>query len=153
FHIYAQAPDHRTVDIEFKDHPERGDSTWAFNGKGGWIKSPRSLLGQYEVTGSDLDGLRLDATLAFPGVIKTALTGLRAGNPDNVNEHDVDIVQGTGAGGELVTLYFDRKTNLLTRLVRYGKSPVGRVPVQYDYDDYRDVNGIKFPFKLTFSWL
>jgi hypothetical protein len=25
--------------------------------------------------------------------------------------------------------------------------------VQIDYLDYRDVNGIKFPFELKFSWL
>ena len=37
--------------------------------------------------------------------------------------------------------------------VGFGKSPVGRVPTQFDYGDYRDVGGIKFPFKITFSWL
>jgi photosynthetic reaction center cytochrome c subunit len=39
------------------------------------------------------------------------------------------------------------------RMVRFSKSPVGRVPTQIDYADYRDVNGVKFPFKYTFSWL
>jgi len=42
---------------------------------------------------------------------------------------------------------------LLSRMVRYSKSPVGRIPTQSDYADYRDVNGIKFPFKYTYSWL
>jgi hypothetical protein len=51
------------------------------------------------------------------------------------------------------TLYFDPDTGLLRRLVRYGPSPVGRVIVQIDYTDYRDVNGIKFPFEYKFSWL
>ncbi len=153
FHIYAQAPDKRTVDIEFKDHPERGDSTWAFNGKTGWIKSPRGLLKDYDVTGSELNGQRLDAMMAFPGQIKTTLTRLRVGVGDDIGDHSVDVVQGNGPNGELCTLSFDRKTGLLLRMVRFGTSPVGRVPVQYDYDDYHDVNGIKFPFKYTFSWL
>jgi|SRR5579871_739530 len=153
FQIMAKAPDHRAVFITFKDHPERGDSIRVFNGKAGWVKSPRSLLGQYEITGSDLDGMRLDAELSFPGRIKQVLTNLRAGNPDTVNGIDCDIVQGTGPGGELATLYFDRKTGYLVRMVRFGKSPVGRVPVQSDYADYRDVNGIKFPFQYTYSWL
>ena len=38
-------------------------------------------------------------------------------------------------------------------MIRYGKSPVGRISTQVDYDDYRDVNGIKFPYTFTFSWL
>jgi len=31
--------------------------------------------------------------------------------------------------------------------------PIGRAPTQADFGDYRDVNGIKFPFQYTFSWL
>jgi len=153
FQILGKAPDQRAVQIIFKDHPERGDSTRAYNGSAGWIKSPRGLLGQYELAGSELDGLRLEAQLAFPGQIKQVLTNLRAGNPDSINGSDVDVVQGTGPRGVLATLYFDKQSGLLVRLVRYGRSPVGRVPVQSDYSDYRDVGGVKFPFKYTFSWL
>ena len=61
--------------------------------------------------------------------------------------------RSAGANGLLATMYFDKKTGLLTRLVRYSKSPIGRIPTQVDYADYRDVNGIKFPFQYTFAWL
>jgi photosynthetic reaction center cytochrome c subunit len=151
--IYAKAPDQRTTMIHFKDHPDRGDSTRAFNGRAGWIKTPRALLKEYEQTGSELDGTRLDAQLSFPGQIKQVLTNLHAGFPDSINGHDVDVVQGTGARGLLATLYFDKQSGLLVRLVRYSRSPIGRVPTQVDYSDYRDVGGIKFPFQYTFSWL
>jgi len=50
-------------------------------------------------------------------------------------------------------MYFDRESGLLVRMVRYGKSPIGRVPTQVDYGDYRDVNGIKMPFRMLFAWL
>ena len=153
FQIMAKAPDQRVVSIEFRDHPERGNSTRAYNGKAGWIKSPRGLLGDYDVTGSELDGQRLDALLSFPGQIKQVLTDVRLGDPDSINGREVDVVQGAGPRGLLTTLYFDKKSGLLVRLVRYGRSPVGRIPTQFDYDDYRDVGGIKFPFKVTFSWL
>ena len=49
--------------------------------------------------------------------------------------------------------YFDHKTNLLVRVLRFVNSPVGRIPIQVDFADYRDVNGIKFPFKMAFLWL
>ena len=151
--IFAKAPDQRTTIIQFKDHPERGDSIRTFNGRAGWIKTPRALLKQYEQTGSELDGTRLDAQLSFPGQIKQVLTNLHAGFPDSINGHDVDVVQGSGPRGLLATLYFDKQSGLLVRLVRYSKSPIGRVPTQVDYSDYRDVGGIKFPFQYTFSWL
>src|SRR3989475_6570540 len=49
--------------------------------------------------------------------------------------------------------YFDDASGLLVRMVRHGRSPIGRVPTQVDYSDYRDVGGLKFPFLWTFAWL
>jgi hypothetical protein len=153
FTIYAKAPNQRTTLISFKDHPERGDSVWAFDGTTGWIKTPRGLLSDYQLVGEELDGERLEAQMAFPGQIKQALTNWRVGLRRAINNKDYLIVQGRGPRNLLATLYFDPDTGLLRRMVRYGPSPVGRVPTQVDYTDYRDVNGIKFPFEYQFSWL
>jgi len=50
-------------------------------------------------------------------------------------------------------LYFDSESGLLIRRVRYSDSVVGRTPTQIDYSDYRDVAGVKMPFRLIVSWL
>ena len=153
FEIYAKAPNQRGTFIVFKDHPERGDNTRVYDGAAAWVKAPRGLLTEYEMTGSELDGARFDAMLSFPGQIKTILNNYRVGAMSTIGDKDVQVVQGTGARGFLATLYFDKDSGLLRRVVRYTQSPIGRIPVQLDYDDYRDVGGIKFPFKYTFSWL
>src|SRR5215813_4083774 len=153
FTIYAKAPNQRTTLISFKEHPERGESVWAFDGRTGWIKTPRGLLSDYQLVGEELDGERLEAQMAFPGRIKEALNNWRVGLRRAINGKDYLIVQGRGPRNLLATLYFDPDTGLLRRMVRYGPSPVGRVPTQVDYTDYRDVNGIKFPFEYQFSWL
>jgi photosynthetic reaction center cytochrome c subunit len=153
FQIFAQAPDKHAVIVSFKDHPERGDNSRIFDGKQGWLRTPRGLFTDYELVGIELNGAKTDALLAFPGQIKTALTGMHSGFTDTIDDKAVEVVQGTGPGDELVTLYFDQKSGLLTRVVRFGKTPIGRSPTQMDYADYRDVGGYKFPFKYTFSWL
>jgi hypothetical protein len=153
FTVYAKAPNQRTTLITFKDHPDRGESTWAFNGTTGWIKTPRGLLGEYELVGGELDGARLEAQMAFPGQIKQALTNWRVGPKQSIGDRDFLVVQGTGPRNLLATLYFDTQTNLLARMIRYSPSPVGRMPTQIDYADYRDVGGIKFPFEYKFLWL
>jgi photosynthetic reaction center cytochrome c subunit len=153
FEIYAKAPDQRTVRVTYKDAPDRGNQTRSFNGTKGWVTTPRALLGEYEVTGSELDGLHFDADLAFPGNIKTFLTNLRVGYPDNIDGKEVVVLQGRGPRNLLVTLYFDKQSGLLVREIRYGRTPIGRVPSQVDYSDYRDVQGIKFPFQYKFQWL
>jgi hypothetical protein len=65
----------------------------------------------------------------------------------------VDVVQGVGPRGLLVTLFFDKQSGLLLRELRYSNSPIGRVPTQIDFADYRDVDGIKLPFRMTYAWL
>jgi len=151
--ILAKFPDQRAVHITFPQTPDRGDQTRAYDGHTGWINTPRSVLGEYEVTGTELDGQRLEAELAFPGQIRQVLTNLRTGFDDSLDDRTVQVIQGNGPRGLLVTLYFDKQSGLLRRLIRYGKSPVGRISTQVDYDDYRDVNGIRFPFRMLFSWL
>ena len=153
FQMFAQSPDQRATVIEFKNHPERGTGIRTYNGRTGWVKAPRSVVGEYDLSGNELDGVRLDAQLSFPGQIKQILKNLRAGSSDTINGQEVEVVQGTSATGILVTLFFDQQSGLLVRYVRYGKSPIGRIPTQFDFADYRDVGGIKFPFKITFSWL
>jgi photosynthetic reaction center cytochrome c subunit len=151
--IYAKAPDQRSTIIEFKDAPGRDASIRSYDGKIGWNKTPLTVLGEYQLSGSELDGARLDAQMAFPAAIKRVLTNLRTLEPASINDRDVDVVQGNGPGRLFATLYFDKQTGLLTRMIRYGSSPIGRLPTQVDYADYREVNGVKLPFRFTFAWL
>ena len=153
FQIFAQAPDRRGMWINFPQHPDRGISAWTYDGKTGWISAPRGFLGEYELTGNDLAGAKLDAVVSFPGQIKTAFPNWRVGPEDTLHDRDVYIVQGSGPGGLLGTFYFDKQTHLLTRYVRMTPSPAGRISIQQDFADYRDVNGVKFPFEYSFLWL
>jgi len=153
FQIFAQAPDRRGMWINFPEHPDRGISAWTYDGKTGWVSTPRGFLQEYPLNGNDLNGARLDSLLAFPGGIKTALSNWRIGFEDTLQDKPVYVVQGSGPGGLLGTFYFDKQTHLLMRYVRQTPSPVGRISIQQDYDDYRDVDGIKIPFTYSFLWL
>jgi outer membrane lipoprotein-sorting protein len=147
--IVAKAPSRRTTIIHTLD----GDNTTVFDGRAGWIAAPHRPVAVLALTGTDLDGLRLDAELSFPGRIKEALGQWRAGAPSEIDDKPVQVVQGARPNGVLATFYFDAETGLLTRLVRYASSKVGRLPTQIDYADYRDVSGVKLPFKFKITWL
>jgi photosynthetic reaction center cytochrome c subunit len=151
--LAARAPDKRATHITFPEYPDRGVSVRTYDGRTGWIATPLAVVPKYELSGSERDGARLDAQLSFPSQIKQALTDLRVGPPTTIEEKDVTVLQGNGPNGTLATLYFDDKSGLLVRTVRHGRSPIGRVPTQVDYSDYRDVGGIRFPFHWTFAWL
>jgi hypothetical protein len=36
--------------------------------------------------------------------------------------------------------------------VRWSSTPVGTVPTQTEYSDYRDVAGVKMPFRMVVTW-
>jgi len=146
--IYAKAPNQKTIVIRDK---EAGDNVTVFNGTAGWISAPFRPVAVMELHGAELDSAGADAELMFPANVRNALTSLRTG-VDFINERSVLAVQGS-KGNALITLYFDEETGLLTRLVRSTPSPVGRLPVQLDYSDYREVAGVTLPFKFTMTWL
>jgi photosynthetic reaction center cytochrome c subunit len=149
FEVFAKAPGQRTTITHTLD----GDSTTVYDGRAGWIAAPHRPLPLVAITGHELDGLKLDADLSFPARIKDALAQWRVGSTATIDDRDVHVVQGTGAGGAIATLFFDKASGLLVRQVRYAQSPVGRIPTQIDYADYRDVSGIKMPFRWTVIWL
>ena len=65
-------------------------------------------------------------------------------------DQGVTIVQGLQGGQPAANLYFD-DSGLLVRLVTWTRTPIAFVPTQIDYADYRDVMGVKVPFKRTVS--
>ena len=170
--IFARFPDRRAMLIEFPKNPDR-HTTRTYDGREGWLETPLTVLGKYELTGGELDGARLDAQLAFPAQIKQVLTNWSVSLPVSISDLPApasqsskevstavigqdrlaSVVQGAGPRGILATLYFDQETGLLLRIVRYSRSPLGRVPTQVDYGDYRDVGGIKIPFRMIFAWM
>jgi photosynthetic reaction center cytochrome c subunit len=149
--IYAKAPNQRTTIVD-----NRGAlTTNTYDGHNGWIAAPYTDVPVTLVTlvGSDLDNAAIDAELSFPSRIKQSLTDLRVGPAFVIGDKDVTILQGYSPAKSPVKLYFDSETGLLMRLVRYTNSRVGRQPTQFDYSDYRDVNGIKVPFHWVTTWV
>ena len=150
--MFAKAPDQRTVIVhEFAG----GDSIDTYDGREAWTVAPAVLtpLPLLERTGGEVEGARLTAALTFPGQIKRLLQQWRAGPPAVIEDRDATLVQGTMNGRFPVNLYFDDESALLTRTVAYADSPVGLAPMQVNYGDYRDIAGIKVPFKTVVTWL
>jgi hypothetical protein len=148
--IYATAaPLRRSVVI----HTSNGDNTTTFDGANAWYAAPLRPVDVLALAGQELAGAKIDAMLMFPAQIRNIAPRWRVGTATTIDDQDVDVVQGNTADGIMVSLFFDQKTGLLTRSVRYTDSPVGKIPVQTDYSDYRDVNGVKLPFKFTQTWL
>ncbi len=147
--VYVKANGQRSVIA----HTQNGDSVTTYDGTNAWIMGPDKPVSVLQlVPGGDLDGVKLDSVLAFPGSLKQSLTQWRTGFPTTtIDDKPVNVVQAL-IGGSRVKFFFDKQTGLLSRVVRYSNTIVGPVPVQIDYSDYREVAGVKMPFQWRLTW-
>ena len=130
-------------------HSPNGDSITAFDGHGGWLGS--SGRPAREMSGPESEASRLDADFYLATHLKEIFTGFRVGRPETIGDHTANALICMRQGQPPVRLFFDQASGLLVREVRYADTPVGRNPTQIDYADYRELDGVKVPFRWTLS--
>jgi len=120
-----------------------------FNGISGWGNSSKD--GTRELPGPVLGQLKSDAEFYKEIKIKDIYRKLTLVGKSTIGEGEVFVIDATPLSGPSEKLFFDVKTGLLLR--RYMESPtvLGMFPLQTDYEDYRDVDGIKQPFLIRWS--
>ncbi len=143
--IFSKDPDKR---VSFTHTPD-GDSITAFDGHEGWLGIPGHAT--REMHGPDIDGASIDADLHFALHLKAMLADAQVRGTEKVGGSDAYLVIGRREGKTPLKLYFDEQSGLLVRLVRYAETPLGQLPTQIDYADYRDAGGVKIPFRWTLA--
>jgi photosynthetic reaction center cytochrome c subunit len=143
--IFSKDPDKR---ISLTHTPD-GDSVTAFDGHEGWLGFPGRPV--REMNGPDIDGASMDADLHFAAHLKGMFRDAKVRGTEKVGDHDAYLVIGQREGKPPLRLYFDEQSGLLMRLVRYGETPLGLLPTQIDYADYRETGGVKIPFRWTLA--
>jgi photosynthetic reaction center cytochrome c subunit len=144
--IFAKAPDERVSVM----HTANGDSVTAFNGHVGWLAAPGRPL--REMSAADQYAARLDATVMFPANLAAMFDELKLQpHPETVDGHAATVVWGITKGQPPVRLYFDPQSGLLLRVLHYVDTALGLNPTQVDYSEYRDVGGVKTPYRWTIA--
>jgi len=143
--LFAKAPDKRMTVM----HSAHGESITAFDGKVGWLGN----TGQppHEMTGAEIEAVKLDADFYFPLRIKEIFSTVRMGRPETIDGQPVYVLFGVREGKPPVRLYFDQSSGLLVRMLRLADTPVGRNPTQIDYADFRETDGIRIPYRWTLA--
>jgi len=144
--ISAGAPDKRAQVVRMLG----GDAIKTYDGRTAWAAEDWRPMPLLQFTGSNLAGARLEGIVAFPAGIQKAFSQWQHSST-TIDGRLVQILQGTNPGELPVNFYFD-DSGLLVRMVRWNRTAVGTVPVQVDYSDYRDVSGVKMPFRTVMTW-
>jgi photosynthetic reaction center cytochrome c subunit len=152
---YRTAPDKALAIV----HRPNGDVSEGVSGEIGWGKRANG-----EVTDESGDELARSRQWAefYPGErFAKDYERFQVRGTESVNGHDAYVVMAWWKGDGTDRIYFDVQNGLLLRITHRIESPLGALPLQTDYEDYRDVNGLKIPFAVrvtrvdgttTYTW-
>lgn len=143
--VYQKAPDKL---LTITSYPQvvfsngyNGATAWGHSSRDGATPLPDQLIAQ----------IKRDAVFYKELKTEKLYSSLTVLGKTSVRDMDAYIVQAKPADGPIEKLFFDVKTGLLVRRYTESDTPLGKLPLQTDYEDYRDVDGIKQPFLI--HWL
>jgi len=127
---------------------QQGTFERGFNGTAGWEKSARGVRQLSPLEVAQLQG---SVGLLSNIRIKDQFTSMRVRPGEKIGDRATYVIIGTTRDNRLERLFFDAETGLLLRRVSYLSTLIGLIPEQIDFEDYRDVDGVKFPFSVRVS--
>jgi len=121
----------------------------SYNGDKGWqqgriYNDPRHQ--PRDMRDSELANTKLEDPYFFAAQLKQLVTGLKVARIEKIDGKEAYVVTGRAQVLPEVELYFDRESGLLVRSISFTQGLLGRLPVQLDYSDFREVDGVKVPF-------
>ena len=142
--IYQKAPDKLFVmttypSIAFMSGFD-GARAWARDGKG-----TDQLNDQFA------EALRREAEF-FNGVrLRELYPHMNVVSRETLGGRETYVVSAPASDRDGEKFYFDAQTGLLVRRYLEFKTALGPTPVRVDYEDYREVDGVKLPFQLRWA--
>ena len=143
--IFAKAPDKRVSIM----HLPGGESTTAFDGSAGWLSFPGRPV--HMMNAAENAGAGIDADFYLPVNAKSLRSNWKPAPDETIDGHATNVLVGQTEGQTPLRLYFDAQSGLLVRLIRFTETPLGRLPTQVDYADFRDADGAKIPYQWSIS--
>ena len=144
--VYQKAPDKLLTVTSYPNvvfsNGYNGTAGWGHSSRDGATPLPDQLLAQ----------LKRDAVFYKELKTQEIYSSLTLLGKASVRDADAYVIQATPADGPAEKLFFDVRTGLLVRRYTESDTPVGKLPLQVDYEDFREVDGIKQPFLIHWSF-
>jgi hypothetical protein len=108
------------------------------------------MQGAKELSGDDLKEMELQSTLFSE--MKYAQLGYKMTlkGIEEVNGKDAYTIELTGPTGDVETEYYEVSSGLkLKTLKTEDAGPQGTMTITSEYSDYREVDGVKFPYEIN----
>jgi outer membrane lipoprotein-sorting protein len=146
FETYAEAPNKMVMVI---DAQPMAISKVGFNGRNGWARSSTAVR---TLKGLELSSLQRNASFYSALTIKNEYAKITLAGKSKIGYREVFVLDLQPAAGAVERLYFDAQTYLPVRVNTVAMLGSISAPVEIYLDDWREVDGIKYPFSLSQSF-
>ena len=146
FETYAQAPNKITTTMQA--HPV-GTVKTGYNGRTGWA---RTAAGLRTLKSFELAALQREADFYGQFRLKTVFPKITLSGMSKIGYREVYVLDLEPSSGQTDRLYLDAKTYLPVRSNTAMTLGANSAPVEIYLDDWRDVDGIKYPFSMSQSF-
>ncbi len=116
-------------------------------GDTGWVLNGTKLQ---TLTATQTATARRGLEEVFSAIKVTQVPGMQSAGIEKIDGRDMWVVERPTPETTL-KYYFDAETGLLRRRIAINHHPVLPIPEQTDFEDYRDVDGVKLPFIIRRS--
>ena len=123
-----------------------GEIVTGTDGKTAWTMNP--IQGNRDITGEELLQLKLANNLSRDVNLDKLYANWTVKGIEKVGGQDAYVLVGTPAGLQPETFYFDKQSGLLVQSESTMVSPEGKMPAKAFYEDYREIDGVKIPYKM-----
>jgi hypothetical protein len=128
--------------------PEQGTFTQALDGAGGWVSNPRATRA---LSASELSDVRRVSRLLDTFKLDGPSPSMRVAGREKVGDRETVVVEDGPAPAVRERLFFDAETGLLLRRQDFADAVLFPIPEQTDFEDYREVDGVRLPFRIRTS--
>ena len=126
----------------------QGVVSQGLDGEVGWVKSP---AGSRRLSGSILDQLK--RVIGYYAVIKVVdqPANMKVVGTEKIGDREAYVLSLRIDPDTTTRFFFDTQTGLLLRELTTKRTVLLPLPEQVDFEDYRDVDGVKLPFTIRTS--
>jgi len=122
---------------------EKGAFTMVFDGAAGTTGGP---TWNNSMMPDEVERIHERARLFPAADLHARFPALAVRGEESIAGRKAWIVMGRGGSGPRETFWFDQESGLLLRTLILQQTPLGDLPEQTDYSDYREADGVKVPF-------
>jgi photosynthetic reaction center cytochrome c subunit len=144
--ITIKGPDKYSVKIT----TPQGITMQGIDGSVGWVSSNN---GSRQLSAAELEQFKQTAALYHALKVAEQPAQMRVLGLEKLGDRDVYVVAVTTSPQTTRKYFFDAQTGLLLRRLTTTETMFVPLPEQVDFEDYRDVGGLKLPFTIRTSGL